>query len=183
VFVTNGHVDDLTSFTSVPYRMPPLVFRSQHDGTFLNVTPWAGKYCQAPGLGRGLATSDIDRDGKVDIVISNQRAPSALLHNETQGSGASCQLRLIGVGSSNRTAFHANVEVEGIDGPPIRQIIGGGSFQSASDHTMHIGMGKSLTVPLVTIRWPDGTIEKHQNLSSGQFAVVQGRRPLRLPVD
>ena len=44
LFVTNGHVDDLASFSDVPYRMPPLLFRSQHDGRFLNVTHWAGPY-------------------------------------------------------------------------------------------------------------------------------------------
>ncbi|MDB5387090.1 MAG: thioredoxin protein [Planctomycetaceae bacterium] len=183
LFVTNGHVDDLTSFTSVPYRMPPLVFRSQHNGTFLNVTPWAGSYCQNDWLGRGLATSDIDRDGKLDIVVSHQRAASAVLHNKTQGSGASCRMRLIGTGMSNRSAFHASVHITGIDGPPIRQIIGGGSFQSASDRTVHIGMGKSRTIPEIAIRWPDGRIEKHQNLSSGQFVLVQGRSPLKLQSD
>jgi hypothetical protein len=183
LFVTNGHIDDLSSFTSVPYRMPPLVFRSQRNGTFLNVSHWAGPYCQHNWLGRGLATSDLDRDGNMDIVISHQRSPSAVLHNETSGSERSCRLRLIGVGPSNRSAIHSRIQIEGIDGPPIRQVIGGGSFQSASDRTVHLGMGQSTVIPSIVIRWPDGTLEKHQNLSAGHFIVVQGRRPLVLPQD
>lgn len=181
LFVTNGHVDDLTSFTSVPYRMPPLVFRSRHDGTFLNVSQWAGPYCQNKWLGRGLATSDLDRDGKLDVVISCQRAPAAVLHNETNASGPSCRLLLVGVGNSNRNAFHASVRVAGIEGPPVRQVIGGGSFQSASDRTIHIGMGKSRVIEEISIRWPDGTMEKHEGLTEGHFVVVQGRLPRRVP--
>lgn len=180
LFVTNGHVDDLTSYTNVPYRMPPLVFRSRHNGTFLDVTRWAGAYCQQNWLGRGLATTDLNRDGNVDVVISCQRGPSAVLRNDTQGSGPSCRLRLVGTGSSNRSAFHASVQIEGIDGPPIRQVIGGGSFQSATDRTLHIGMGKSTVIPKIMIRWPDGRRETHEGLSAGSFVVVQGCPPLRL---
>jgi len=179
LFVTNGHVDDLSSFTNVPYRMPPLVFGSRHNGKFLNVTRWAGVYCQNNWLGRGLATSDLDQDGDLDVVISSQRSPSAVLRNDTQGGRGSCRLRLIGTGSSNRSAFHTTVRVEGIEGPPIRHIIGGGSFQSASDRTIHIGMAESPIIPRIIIRWPDGTIETHQNLTSGHFIVVQGRSPLK----
>jgi hypothetical protein len=180
LFMTNGHVDDLTSYTSVPYRMPPLVFQSKHDGTFLNVTPWAGAYCQKNWLGRGLATTDLDRDGSLDVIISCQRTPSAILHNETKSGAASCRLQMIGAGLSNRSAFHTSIHVAGIDGPPIRQIIGGGSFQSASDRTIHIGMGKSSTIPEITIHWPDGTLETHRDLQSGNFVVIQGRRPMKV---
>ncbi|MBS0203531.1 MAG: CRTAC1 family protein [Planctomycetes bacterium] len=180
LFVTNGHVDDLSSFTRVPYQMPPLVFRSEHNGRFVNVTPWAGEYCQKNWLGRGVATSDIDRDGKLDLVVSHQRDRSAVLRNETTGHLQSCRLRLIGTEASNRSAFHATVRVEGIDGPPTRQIMGGGSFQSASDRTIHIGMGESHLIPRVSIRWPDGKLEYHANLQPGEYVIIEGQSPVRL---
>lgn len=183
LFITNGHVDDLTSFTKVPYRMPPLVFRSNHDGTFLNVSRWTGKYCQQNWLGRGLATTDLDRDGKLDLLISCQRSPSAVLQNQTSGENLSCRLRLIGTGASNRSGFHTTVRVQGISGPPVSQVIGGGSFQSSSDRTVHIGLGQSDMIPEIAIRWPDGSVEQHQALSSGEFTIVQGRLPVRLSVD
>lgn len=183
LIVTNGHVDDLTSFTSVPYQMPPLVFRSKQNGSFQNVTRWAGAYCQQNWLGRGLATADLNRDGRLDVLISCQRSPSAVLKNETGESGRSCRLRLIGTGSSNRSGFHTTVRVKGIMGPPVRHVIGGGSFQSASDRTVHVGMGTSEVIPSITIRWPDGTVEEFQDLPAGEFAIVQGQRPWKLPID
>ncbi len=172
--VTNGHVDDV-SYAGVPYRMPPQLFRSQHDGRFLDVTRWAGPYFQGCWLGRGLAVGDLDGDGDQDIVVSHQLAPSAVLRNDTRSENQSINLRLVGTGQSNRSAFHALVKLEGLSCPTVREVAAGGSFQSASDRSLHIGLGTASALPMLEVHWPDGTIEALADVPAGRYLLLQGR--------
>jgi hypothetical protein len=44
-------------------------------------------------------------------------------------------------------------------------------------------MGTSEMIPSITIRWPDGTVDEFQELPAGEFVIVQGQRPWKLPID
>ena len=175
LFVANGHMDDL-SWTAhhEPYRMRPQVFRNETHGRFADLSDSAGAYFQGHWVGRGAAVGDLDNDGKLDLVISHQLSPSAVLHNETETPFASVVLRLIGRGTSNRSAYHARVEADGLGPRMFREVIGGGSIQSASDRRIHVGLGRHDQLPRLRITWPSGGQDQWEDVAPGQYLVIEG---------
>lgn len=63
---------------------PNRLYRNQHDGTFEDVTESSG--AGDTGYGQGMACGDYDNDGYVDIYVANVGGPSALLHNNGDGT-------------------------------------------------------------------------------------------------
>jgi hypothetical protein len=174
LFVANGHVDDRTWMShSEPYRMRPQIYRNGRDGTLVDVSDRSGEYFRHAWLGRGVAVGDLDRDGRQDLVVSHQLAPSAMLRNETAAAGGGLTLRLVGT-SSNRDGYGTVVEAVGTKPLQVRQLFGGGSFQSASAPELHLATRPDADLT-VRITWPSGRSETHAKLSAGRWSAVEGR--------
>lgn len=176
VVVTNGHIDDLTwAGTKEPYRMPSHVFRNEGNGRFREISRWCGSYFQKDWVGRGLAIGDLDNDGDVDYVISHQRDPSVVLRNEFHTKNQCVQLRLIGTSESNRSAVGAQIDTEGVNPRLFREIVGGGSYQSASERRISLGIGEKSRIPRLRIRWPSGRLEEFPDVQAGQYVCIEGQ--------
>ncbi|MEZ6112141.1 MAG: CRTAC1 family protein [Pirellulaceae bacterium] len=185
LFVANGHIDDLSWGPGhSPYRMRPQAFRNEHGTAFTDVSSAAGTYFQEELLGRGVASSDLDRDGDIDLIVAHQLANSEILRNDTKLQGNSITLRLIGVSPSNRTALHTRVEVtlSGVGSQTsdrsrklIRELASGGSYQSSSDHSIQFGIGQATRVSLMRVSWPSGATEDFQDIAAGGYSVIEGQ--------
>ena len=161
----NGHVDD--NRVDVPQQMRAQLFAGAEGANRLvDVTDRAGPAFQIPLLGRGLATGDLDNDGRVDLVILPQNQPLVYFHNQTEG-GRSLTLLLEGT-PSNRDAIGARVVVESGGRRQFASRSGGGSYQSASDPRLNFGLGTADHVDLVEVKWPSGRIDRYTGLQPGR---------------
>ncbi len=158
----NGMVND--SRPLFPYAMPAQLLRGGASGRLADVTSLAGPPFTLPRVGRGLAVGDLDNDGKVDLLVVSQGEPLAFFHNRTQG-GHSLVLRLEG-SRSGRNAVGARVVVE--SGGRRQSVIraGGGSYLSASDSRLHIGIGDRSRVRSVEVSWPSGHKDCFEDLEA-----------------
>lgn len=173
LIVANGHIDDRTWMKQgEPYRMQAQLFRNDRHANFVETSAWGGPYFSKSWLGRGLAVGDLNRDGKMDAVVSHQLAPSTILENETATEGGSLVLHLVGT-RSNRNGYHARIEVVGQTSTVMRELTGGGSFQAGSAPEIHIGTDNT-TPTTIRISWPSGTVETYPNLTSGHWLVLEG---------
>jgi hypothetical protein len=149
--------------------MPLQILSQGPDGLMRDVSAGAGPAFAVPRLGRGLAVGDLDDDGSLDAVALDQDAPLAVLRNTTEASTHALTILLEGT-ESNRDAVGAVATVTLADGSS-RTLwrVGGGSFQSASDGRLHVGLGSEVDhVDEVEIRWPSGRIERFGRLESGR---------------
>jgi hypothetical protein len=155
MFVVNGHVDDNLQELGRDgtFAQHAKVWRNRGSGRFRLVAD-PGPFFAVGHAARGAAFGDLDNDGDIDVVINRMDNRPAVLLNESD-VGHSIRLELIGT-KSNRSAIGVAVEVE-VGGRVLqRQVKGGGSYASANDPRLLIGVGEARRVDRVEIRWPSG---------------------------
>jgi hypothetical protein len=163
LIVANGHVypavDDHQWGTS--YAQQPLLFRNLRNGKFERVGAAPGSGLAGSWCGRGLAVSDLDGDGRLDVVINNADPKPTILKNVAAPAGHWLALRLVGdvAKKSPRDAVGAIVYVTTGKIRQRRDVISGGSFSSQNDMTLHFGLGAATKTDKVEIKWPDGSSE------------------------
>jgi enediyne biosynthesis protein E4 len=161
IATTNGHVVNLRPLT--PVEMPGLLLIGGADGRLVDVTANAGACWTARRRGRGLAASDLDNDGRIDLVAIPQNSPLVYFHNRTAG-GHFITFLLEG-SRSNRDAIGAVVTLTAGGRRRRSWRYGGGSYQSASDPRIHFGLDGD-SVDQVEVRWPSGRVDRFGRLES-----------------
>ena len=132
------------------------LFRNLGTGRFEDVTALAGAVFDRREVSRGAAFGDIDNDGDTDVVVGTDSGPLRLLINNIGNRQHWVGLRLVG-GTPPRDMAGARVALTRADGLTIwRRARADGSYASANDPRVLIGLGRSTTPPHVRVIWPDG---------------------------
>jgi len=139
-----------------PLRMPLQLYRNTHNGRFEEVSSQAGRVFASRQVSRGAAFGDIDNDGDTDVVVGNAAGPVQLLVNQNGNRRHWAGLRL--VDRAGHDAPGALVEVVRADGKSLwRRSHTDGSYASASDPRVLVGLGASATPVRVRVTWPRGS--------------------------
>ena len=173
VFVANGHIDPTINQLRdyVFFRQENLLYENQ-EGHFRERSQKAGSWSRVRDLSRGAAFGDLDNDGDIDIVVTNNGGPINFLRNETGNQNNWLLLRLVGR-RSNRDALGARVRARtgGVD--IHRQVQRTASYLSSHDPRVHLGLGKSSTVDLVEILWPSGNQQVLHQIPANQILTIE----------
>ncbi len=94
------------------------------------------------------------------MVAHNE--PLVFLHNQTR-AGHFVTLALEGT-TSNRDGVGTSVAVVAGSERRVVQRVGGGSYQSAGDPRLHIGLGAARRIDLLEVRWPSGRLDRYRDL-------------------
>jgi hypothetical protein len=170
--VAQGHVMDTIEWSDpgVHYREPPLIARNIF-GKFFDMSAQAGPAFNRAQAGRGLATGDLDNDGRLDVVINNNNSPPTVLRNTTESPGNWIALHLKGT-KSNRDGYGSEVIVVTESGRRLRAYSDtAGSYLSASSPVLHFGLGKE-RAQSVEVFWPSGKRTSHLVHASNKSRVL-----------
>jgi hypothetical protein len=177
--VANGHVQRAArQLFGVPYAQPAQLFLGDGHGKYKEATDDCGPDFVTPRVGRGLARCDFDNDGKPDLALTGVGEAMALLRNATETANGWIGLELIGDGvKSNRNAIGAVARVEWAGQAITHYVIGGGSYLSASDRRLALGLGPGAgKLDRVAVRWPSGRTEEYRDLAAGaHWRLHEGR--------
>lgn len=174
LFMANGHIDDLTA-SGRPYRMHPLLFRSQ-AGTFAEVpASELGPYFQGLWLGRSAVRLDWNLDGRDDIAVGHLYDPYVLLTNTTPEPGRYLAVRVIAV-NSHRDAIGTTLKVRAGARQLVCQLTAGDGYQASNERRVVFGLGDAANVDELEIHWPSGQVQRFQNIETSQEILVpEGR--------
>ncbi|SRR5579884_121124 len=171
--IANGHVQDNIADIdkSAAYKQAAQLFHNVGGKSYEDVSAQAGSGFQKPIVGRGLAIGDYDNDGRVDILLVDSEGTPILLHNETPNAGHWLSCKLVGT-KSNRDGIGALLTVEAGGQKLYRRCATDGSYMSASDRRVHLGLG-SATSATITVRWPSGTTTTYKNVRADRVITLQ----------
>ncbi|HKI85771.1 MAG TPA: CRTAC1 family protein, partial [Thermoanaerobaculia bacterium] len=179
VFVANGAVKTIESEARagdpLPLKQRNQIFENR-NGSFTNVSAEAGPELKRLEVSRGVAVGDVDNDGKSDLLLVNNDGPARLLHNETPTSNHWLGLRVLT--RTGRDALGARVEVV-LPGKRTlwRRVATDGSYLSASDPRVLVGLGSAPTVSEVRVHWLGGKTQTWTGLKVDRYyTLVAGKR-------
>ena len=169
----------------MPFEERNLLLRNTRDGRFEDVTDDAGASLALVEVTRGAAFGDVDNDGDTDVLLGNLNGRIRLLVNTIGNRSHWLGLRVVGerqataaseAAVGGRDMLGARVEVVR-DGQPTlrRRVRADGSYASANDPRVLVGLGDSTAAPTVRVRWPGGGSEEWNDLAiDGWTTLVQG---------
>ena len=175
--IANGHVIDNTALfrSGSTHAQRKLLFRNLNGRRCRRPVAQAGPGFAAAGVGRTLVTGDVDNDGDVDVLVTNNGAAPELLRNGNERRNA-IVVRLLAA-ASNRDALGARVGVTAAGRTQVREVKSGSSYLGQGDLRVHVGLGDAGTaVDHLDIRWPSGRSERVATPAVDQIVTVQEGR-------
>jgi hypothetical protein len=171
--IVNGHImDNAPQLRSgAVYAQRKLLFRNTGGRRFVEIGRTAGPGFAPEKVGRGLATGDIDNDGDLDLLVTNNGQSADLLRNDA-GRGNALTVRAIGR-QTNRDAIGARIRLVAGGKAQIRDVRAGSSYLSQNDLRQQFGLGGATMAERIEVVWPTGKVDVATGVAAGQIITIQ----------
>ena len=151
-FDNDGYLDLLVSNVGVPVS----IYRNDRSGRFDEVGEFAlsAADLEKTRTAAGVAASDIDLDGDVDVFLCGILGADALLLNRTPGSGGWIDVRLRA--REGFSPLGARVTLTAAGGTQTRTFAATTLLGTQQGNLLHFGLGGDSVADQISIAWPSG---------------------------
>ncbi len=166
-------------------NIPNRLFENDGDGNFRLVPDAGGAAGSHMGRGDVAAVADYNRDGFLDIFVTNGTDPAGQFSDEgphqlfrNQGNNNRwIEIDLEGV-KSNRDGIGASVVVEAGGVRQVREQRGGMHRITQNHQRLHFGLGSNNQVDRLVVNWPSGTVQEIRNISASRIVTIREQQGL-----
>ncbi len=170
IVTANGHIyPDIESIhIGSTYAGTNTILHNIKGEKFIDESNNAGPGFQIRKVSRGLALSDFDKDGDVDIFFNNlDDTPSLLVNESPRANWLEVQVEV-----PKGSPIGSKVTVEAGDIKLSKEIRGGGGYQSQNSSILHFGLG-DYSKAKVTIQFPLGQYKIIEDVQANQILRIK----------
>jgi hypothetical protein len=159
------------SMTSTPVRN--FIFKNNRDLTFSDKSMEWG--FEKKGFSNGAAYSDLDNDGDLDLVVSNQNETASLYKNTSVESGLSntnyISIQLKGA-DKNTSGLGSKVYVYTHNGVQYMEQMPSRGYQSCVSKFLHFGLADNKAIDSIKVEWPRGKADILKGVGVNQRIII-----------
>jgi enediyne biosynthesis protein E4 len=135
LLLVNGHVypEVDSQHLGSTFEEPRILYHSNGNGTFTDISASSGPGITTPASSRGLAIGDLWNDGQLSAVISNMNAPPSLIVNDIHTKNHWVAFRLIGAYPSASKTLYSQAAPQPTTPPSAQRA--SSSFTSSTSST------------------------------------------------
>jgi hypothetical protein len=176
IYVANGHViDNIDLFNEQYHHLQHNQIYMNQGGVYVDQTRNIGGDLLDKAVSRGVAQADIDNDGDIDLIVSNNNDGANLLVNEGSPKNNWIGFYLEGT-ASNRQAIGSKIMISTDSGTQVAWVNPSGSYLTSNDPRVVFGLEREEIVNTVEIQWPGQAKEEiFSGLGSNHYyKIIEG---------